>query len=176
MWGFSGHIGASVSALVDGQLDAESAERAWSHVLTCPACRRLVEREGWVKAQLRSMAGNEPSARLLGSLYGLDDRWAGIEAWSAVDEIERKTKGRRRAGLALVGAGSVSVAVLGFASLGGASLGIGQSPAGTPATSFTRSTTPPTPTAQVTSRPPQTRYGGFTSREDVRMILHRVNE
>src|SRR4051794_41941280 len=44
-----GHLGASVSALVDGQLDKESTERAWAHVAECPPCRRLVQHEGWVK-------------------------------------------------------------------------------------------------------------------------------
>ena len=32
MWWLGGHLGAAVSALVDGQLDEESAERAWAHV------------------------------------------------------------------------------------------------------------------------------------------------
>lgn len=141
-----GHLGSSVSALVDGQLEPEAAERAWSHVVTCSSCRRLVEREGWVKTQLATMSGNEPSARLLGSLYQLD---GAAEAWAAVDRIERKSRGRRRTGIALVGAGSVSAAVLGFASLSGAPLGIGGAPASTPATSLTRPTAASTPTTAV---------------------------
>ena len=146
MRNFGGHVGSSVSALVDGQLDHAGAERAWSHVLTCPPCRRLVEREGWVKWQLATMGGNEPSARLLGSLYELDPA---AEAWAAVGELERRGRSRRRAGLALAGAGSVSAAVFGIASLGGAGLGIGGAPAGTPATSLTRSSTTSSPTTAV---------------------------
>ena len=33
---FSGHLGTAASALVDGQLDEESADRAWDHVMVCP--------------------------------------------------------------------------------------------------------------------------------------------
>ncbi len=146
---FSGHIGSSVSALVDGQLDHGEAERAWSHVLTCPPCRRLVEREGWVKRQLATMTGSEPSERLLGSLHHLDPA---ADAWAAVDELERRGRGRRRAGIALAGAGSVSAAVLGIATLGGAGLGIGGAPAGTPATHFTRSTSTTPTTAEIAPR------------------------
>lgn len=141
-----GHIGSTVSALVDGQLDHHAAERAWAHVLTCPPCRRLVEREGWVKRQLATMGGYEPSARLLGSLYELDPA---TEAWAAVGELERKGRGRRRAGLALAGVGSVSAAVFGIASLGGAGLGISGGPAGTPATTLTRPIQPASPTTSV---------------------------
>lgn len=149
MWGLSGHIGSSVSALVDGQLDPESAEKAWSHVLSCAACRRLVQREGWVKCRLSSMAGTEPSARLLGSLYSLEspgaqERLESLQAWAAVDELERKGRGRRRAGLVLAGAGSVSAAVFGFASLGGAGLGIGGAPSAPPPANLSPATSTPT--------------------------------
>ena len=48
-----GHLGSRVSALLDGQLPPDEAERAWGHVHSCHACRDLVEREGWVKTRLR---------------------------------------------------------------------------------------------------------------------------
>jgi anti-sigma factor RsiW len=105
----SGHIGASVSALVDGQLSPADEERAWAHVLGCPGCRRLVEREGWTKSRLRTLSipdRTEPPARLLGSLYDID-------AWADVDRIEHAGR-RRRAAAAVVGVGSVGVAVLGI--------------------------------------------------------------
>jgi len=133
-----GHLGVTVSALVDGQLDQSSAERAWAHVHGCTVCRRQVEREGWVKTQLAAMTGDEgPPQQLLGSLYGLgstatrpvpDPMGDPAAAWAAVDQIEREGRGRRRAGIALVGAGSVSAAVLGLASLTGSTLGIGEAP------------------------------------------------
>ncbi|HSE55926.1 MAG TPA: hypothetical protein VLB03_09350 [Nocardioidaceae bacterium] len=128
-----GHLGVTVSALVDGQLDQPSAERAWAHVHGCAVCRRQVEREGWVKTQLAAMTGDEgPPSQLLGSLYGLGSSATApvpedpAASWAAVDRIEREGRGRRRAGIALLGAGSVSVAVLGFTSLTGSTLGIGE--------------------------------------------------
>ena len=70
----TGHVGAKVSALVDGQLSEAESERVWSHVMVCPPCRRLVEQEGWTKSRVRC-AGQAPDASsevpmsLLGSLY-----------------------------------------------------------------------------------------------------------
>jgi anti-sigma factor RsiW len=144
---FGGHIGSLASALVDGQLDHDEAERAWQHVLGCPPCRTLVEREGWVKRQLATIRDEaEPPAGLVGSLCRLDPA---AEAWAAVDEIERKERGRRRVGLALAGAGSVSVAVFGMATLGATGIGFGGAPAGPPPTSLTRTTPTSTPTTAV---------------------------
>ncbi len=157
-WRLGGHLGASVSALVDGQLDEESSERAWGHVVQCPSCRRAVEREGWVKRQLAQMAGSgdrgdQPSTYLLGSLYDLDPIVAGEEeareAWAAVSELEERGRGRRRAGIAAVGVGSVSAAVLGLSALSGATLGIGGGPSAPPPTSLTRSTPTAGPLAQL---------------------------
>ena len=177
-WTLGGHLGSLVSALVDGQLSPEATERAWSHVLGCTSCRRLVEREGWVKRQLAQMSGEDTApAHVVGSLQRLHPlssmpdpmpdpmpgpvtspitsamaspkfgpSWSGLEAWAAVDELEHKGRGRRRAGLALVGAGSVSAAVLGMVTLGAPGMSIGGSPAGAPASSLTRTT----PTAAVT--------------------------
>jgi anti-sigma factor RsiW len=119
-----GHIGSSASALIDGQLSPAEEERAWSHILGCPGCRRLVEREGWVKQRLAGLAGPSPLAApagLLGSLYDVD-------AWAAVDEIERRST-RRRAAVALVGAGSVGVAVLALMTVTSPPAGRGEVPA-----------------------------------------------
>ncbi|MDQ3616287.1 MAG: hypothetical protein M3393_06645 [Actinomycetota bacterium] len=147
-----GHVGAAVSALVDGQLEPESAEVAWGHVLGCRGCRRLVEQEGRIKTELARLAENEPSARLLGTLYSLNradsllQSGESRDAWAAVEEIEGKSRGGRRAGLAVVGAGSVSAAVLGFASLSGVTLGIGSAPGSTPAAPAPRPSVSSTPT------------------------------
>jgi anti-sigma factor RsiW len=122
LW-FSGHIGSNASALVDGQLSPADEERAWQHVLGCPGCRRLVEREGWVKQRLAGLAGPSTVAAppaLLGSLYDVD-------AWATVDEIERRST-RRRATIALVGAGSVGVAVLAMMSVTAPPVGRGEVP------------------------------------------------
>ena len=149
----NGHLGSSVSALVDGQLDAESAERAWDHVATCPPCRRLVEHEGWVKRQLAQIAGGsgatvqEPPDQLVGSLLDLDPSTVGWSEWDEWSESERSHRARRRAGLVLIGAGSVSAAVFGLSAVSGSSLGFG---GGGPASNIGRSTTP-SPTVAVVS-------------------------
>jgi hypothetical protein len=149
-WG--GHLGPAVSALVDGQLDEESSERAWDHVLHCPSCRRQVEREGWVKRQLAQMSGSglgEPSRQLIGSLHQLDPvEEETREAWAAVDELEERGRGRRRAGIAAVGVGSVSAAVLGISALSSTAL-LGGTPPAPPATSLTRTTPTAGPLAQL---------------------------
>lgn len=168
VWWLGGHLGAAVSALVDGQLDEESAERAWAHVAGCASCRRLVEREGWVKRRLAEMAGAapgtpQPPSDLLGSLYGLEPvAGEGLHhpdaqaSWAAVDQLERQHRPRRRAGLAVAGVGSVSAAVLGLSTLGAAPLGIGGAPAQPPPSALTRATpsgTPaPGPTAPAAAR------------------------
>ena len=129
---FSGHIGASVSALVDGQLSAEAEERAWSHVMSCPGCRRLVENEGWTKNRLRSTGATSGgvSESLIGALYD-------VSAWAQVDEIERVTR-RRRTSVALIGAGSVGVAVFGLVALTSPPVGRGELP-GSPGPAMIRS-------------------------------------
>jgi hypothetical protein len=148
MWALGGHLGSAVSALVDGQLDEESTEQAWLHVQHCPQCRRRVEREGWVKRQLAEMSGptsvQEPSERLLGSLYELEPGEAAFaqpgaaaaaaDAWAAVNALEKQGRGRRRVGLALAGAGSVGVAVFGLSALGTSPF---SGSAGNPAASLT---------------------------------------
>lgn len=114
MLSFSGHIGTKASALVDGQLAPAEEERAWSHVLSCPGCRRLVEHEGWVKRQLGSLSTPErvtPPPQLLGSLYAVD-------AWAAVDRIEKQSR-RRRATVVAVGGGAVGACVLGLLTVTG---------------------------------------------------------
>ena len=124
MLSLSGHIGTKASALVDGQLAPSEEERAWSHVLTCPGCRRLVEHEGWVKRQLGSLSAPEsadPPSRLLGSLYAVD-------AWAAADQIEQQSR-RRRTTVVVVGGGAVGACVLGLLAITGGTLGRGEVPA-----------------------------------------------
>lgn len=161
VWWLGGHLGTAVSALVDGQLDEESAERAWVHVAGCGSCRALVEREGWVKRRLAEMAGADPGAPrptsdLLGSLYDLEPAGhhaAAQAAWAAVEQLERRHRPRRRAGLAVVGVGSVSAAVLGLSTLGAAPLGIGGAPAEPPTSALTRSAPAGGPAGRAPSAP-----------------------
>lgn len=153
MFSLTGHIGSRVSALVDGQLSPVEEERAWAHVLGCPGCRRLVQREGWTKNQLRLLGQPAPAAPSLGLSRVLYD----VDAWAAVDAIERRST-RRRATAVAVGGGAVGAAVLGVLTLtGGLSSGSGpvrpapatirmqqsSSPAGTPTGAETRMTGDP---------------------------------
>lgn len=160
MFGLGGHLGTTVSALVDGQLDPCSEERAWDHVAACPSCRRAVQHEGWTKRQLTLMSGGEPSPRLMDHLCSLEAAGSGSveNSWAAVAELESQGRGRRRAGLAAVGVGSVSAAVLGFSTLAGAPLGIGNTPSGPPPASMTGS--PTAPAASPTAVPPSRRFSG----------------
>jgi hypothetical protein len=123
-----------------------------------------VEREGWVKRQLAQMAGSglgEPSPRLIGSLHDLDPvEQETRAAWAAVNELEERGRSRRRVGIAAVGVGSVSAAVLGITALSGAPF-LGGSPASPPATSLTRTTPTAGPLAQL--RAPSASVAGPSS-------------
>ncbi len=181
---FARHLGDTVSALVDGQLGPEESEQAWRHVVQCPACRRLVEREGWVKRQLawRPQVTESPSQRLLGNLYDLGgpapvahprgaavpaarsasntaETREALEAWAAVEALEQRGRPWRRAGIALVGAGSVSAAVFGLSALSTAPLGIGGAPAGSPASALSRGAATAVPTRAVVA--PRARAHGL---------------
>jgi hypothetical protein len=141
---FAGHLGPVVTPLLDGELEQAESERAWEHVLTCGECQSAVEREAWVKSRVAFLAPGEPPSSLVGSLSGLAaDDWQDEEAvraaWTTVDAIEARHRARR-AGVAAVGAGGVSAAILGFAAFGGL-LG-GSTPVGAPAASLTGGSTP----------------------------------
>jgi anti-sigma factor RsiW len=123
MLSLSGHIGAKASALVDGQLSAAEEERVWSHVLTCPGCRQLVEHEGYVKRSLGALSSPgaaDPPSDLLGSLYAVDATAvnAAADAWAAVDQIERQHRRRRTTAVAL-GGGAVGACMLGLIAVTG---------------------------------------------------------
>jgi len=117
-----GHLGDRVSALVDGQLDADTAERAWSHVLGCDSCRDALERETWVKQRLSGLGCSEPPTALtedIGRLPRLDHATGRLAAaWATVAELERRQR-LRRAALVAAGAGSVSAAVIGLGAVSG---------------------------------------------------------
>lgn len=121
-----GHLGESVSALVDGQLDPRDEERAWQHVMTCPGCRRAVEHEGQVKSRLAMLRGEPCPPRLHGALYD-------ARAWAVADAAAPPR--RRSSSLVALGASSVGAAFLGFTALAGAPVG-SQSPPPAPVTSI----------------------------------------
>jgi hypothetical protein len=104
------HLGARTSALLDGQLPEAEEERAWAHVHQCCACRRLVERESWLKRRLAGLSvdpGVSAPADLKGSLRG------GVMAasvWSTDDLGDSYTDPRSmRRTLVMVAAGGGAV-------------------------------------------------------------------
>jgi hypothetical protein len=115
-----GHLGARVSALLDGQLSTADEERAWEHVHSCHQCRDAVEREGWVKTRLATMqlAGTSAPSDLKGSLLvrGLVD-WGDLADHPALAGAQTR---RRHLGLSGIGGGAVGAAVMGVLALGAA--------------------------------------------------------
>ncbi|WP_459983409.1 anti-sigma factor [Nocardioides sp. AN3] len=112
----SGHLGNRTSALLDGQLPADEAERAWAHVQQCHACRDRVEREGWIKRRVAGLsydAGTCASDRLKGSLLGASELTPG----ELYLEVEHH---RRNVALAAVGGTALGAAVMGVLALGAA--------------------------------------------------------
>jgi hypothetical protein len=137
-----GHLGSRVSALLDGQMSAEEAERAWAHVHACHLCRDLVEHEGWVKTRLAGLSfGDTPTPdRLKGSLLGSPP-----SPLAAPQFPSYEGRLRRNVGLAAMGGGAVGAAFMGVLALG---VGPADGPAierRTPPASVTRQTDAPSP-------------------------------
>ena len=144
-----GHLGSRTSALLDGQLPPDEAERAWEHVHSCHACRDLVEREGWIKTRLAGLSFDVASpctpAGLKGSLIGANLAGPPGDAYLAMPADQR----RRSAGMAMIGGGAVGAAVMGV-------LVFGVAPADAPTinrgpASINRTETPRPPLSTPTS-------------------------
>jgi hypothetical protein len=114
-----GHLGARVSALLDGQLSPADEERAWDHVHSCHQCRDAVEREGWVKTRLATMqlAGACAPSHLKGALLvrGIVD-WPDLPDHPAL--AGAGVARRRHLGMTGIGGGAVGAAVMGVLALG----------------------------------------------------------
>jgi anti-sigma factor RsiW len=157
-----GHLGARVSALLDGQLSPDDAEEAWAHVYACHACRDLVEREGWIKSQLACWAGggttmsDEVSDTLKGSLRDLTpgERYA-LDPRASAALPARGHAGRRA--VAVVGSGAAGAAMLGVLALGWAPASTQPSDRRPPATGVTA----PSPVGSV--GPASTRRPGAST-------------
>jgi hypothetical protein len=144
-----GHLGPRVSALLDGQLSAAEAEKAWAHVHACHFCRDLVEREGWVKTQLAGLAYGGGSATPDG-LKGLLAHGT-VPGPLAPAHAMGTPGGRSRSSAAFLGGTALGAAVAGVLALGVAQSGtpVERRP---PVTSLTRpSTSTPTPFSSIPS-------------------------
>ena len=77
------HLGASVSALVDGELDHPHRERVLAHLAHCLPCRAEVEAQRRFKQSLRVLAGPPPGLSLSDRLLAISDPAPMAEAsWS----------------------------------------------------------------------------------------------
>jgi len=65
------HLGARISALVDGELGHAARDRALAHVAYCSRCRAELEAERAIKDRTTKAAAPPPSAELLASLLSL---------------------------------------------------------------------------------------------------------
>lgn len=116
----SAHLGAQVSALLDGQLPEDLAERARAHLSACPACRSAVQREDWVKRGLSRLPDSAPPPGLTALLAGLPAAASGDVTTSAGAGLavagrwpERAVGGRGgRVTAAAIGVGSLSAALV----------------------------------------------------------------
>lgn len=106
------HLGTQVSALLDGQLTIEQADRAWRHVAGCEACRKAVRREDWVKRRLSGLAEGEPP---FGPPVGLRAALSSLPAQPTLDARwcpPARRRGGTRLAVTAVGVGSLSAALI----------------------------------------------------------------
>lgn len=150
------HLGERVTPLVDGQLPADVAERAYAHVASCPVCREAVEIERLVKSRLAALAGPAPDAALTARLLGMADpggpvpprarpvpgsavRPAPSAAWSRPpgrsDPSRPATasrRGRRGTRVRVLAAAAGALCLVGAAALAVGAVGLGEQPAVVP--------------------------------------------
>ncbi len=106
------HLHHKVSALIDGELRGSSRRRALAHLRRCVDCQREIEETLAVKHLLVGLSAAEPSADLFASLDSVH-----VPPPSARGKPSRAAAVGRRL---MVGAGTMSVAVLSLAYVVGA--------------------------------------------------------
>jgi len=146
------HLGARVSALLDGRLAADEEERCWAHVHGCHTCRDLVEQEGWVKTQLAQLSFG-PSETPHGFKSSLLGRCSSLEPSSGSGLAAPRfptSPQRPRRGLVAIGGGAASACVVGVLALGVA--GSPRVEPRPPVTDLSRPATPATPVVNVDDR------------------------
>jgi anti-sigma factor RsiW len=111
-----GHLGSRASALLDGQLSPEDAERAWAHVQECPTCRDQVEREAWLKRRLAGL-GRDPDAAAPATLRDELRCAPRLAPGDLLLGLERH-RGRRTLVIAALGGGAVGAAIMGILAFG----------------------------------------------------------
>lgn len=110
------HLGNRLTALVDGCLDVHEQDKVMAHVRHCSECRDALEHEQSVRRRLHQLPGAEPSAALLMALKDIGSDPAAVPPLlEDSPSAHWRLPSRRRAGLALAGAGTAAVGVLGLA-------------------------------------------------------------
>lgn len=101
----SQHLGARVSALLDGQLPEAEADCAWLHVSACATCREAVQRETWIKQRMAGLSSlTTAPVSLKGDLL-------------RPEHCGSRREHRRAISFAAVGGGAVGAAMVGFIAL-----------------------------------------------------------
>lgn len=94
------HLGELAAALVDGELDHPTRERALTHLARCAACREEVEHQRWLKGRLRTMTDGDATDELVERLLqlpGLSGRGGRLVARHGRFARTRSGTGRRLA-------------------------------------------------------------------------------
>ncbi len=111
-----GHLGSRASALLDGHVAPEEAERMWAHVHGCHLCRDLVERLGAVKTRLGAAPTLGAPDHLKGALMS---GFVPGDVYLSLGE-QSSSRHRRAGGVAATVGGAAGVAVLGLLAFGAA--------------------------------------------------------
>lgn len=100
------HLHQRVSALVDGELHGRARDRALAHAQSCRMCRQEIAATIALKQRLLGLPAAEPAADLVGSIGLVAPDWRSRDQPARVRAVPRRL---------LIGAGSVSLAVLSVA-------------------------------------------------------------
>jgi anti-sigma factor RsiW len=110
--GTGGHLGDTLSALLDGELHPPQAEAARAHLSRCPQCTAELSAVGQARSWVRGLPAVDPPFGFYERI--LLDR-APLVAAAAVAPVAGGNL-RRRAGVVAVGVAAAAVTVLGVGS------------------------------------------------------------
>jgi anti-sigma factor RsiW len=130
------HLGELVAALVDGELDHETRDRAFAHISMCAQCRAEVDAQRRLKERVAGAKDLQPPAALTDRLLrlpetaeqrhlvprrGFADRRRALRPIDPVrPEVRREHRALRRARYAAAFVGTLAVASVGTALIAGA--------------------------------------------------------
>lgn len=116
------HLGNRVTALVDGQLTPEAAERALAHAAACPECRAALDAERAARRVVRSAEDLTPSDDLTVRLLALSrpEPGSGAPVGMVAPVDVALPRGHRHVRWLVATGGAAAAAVGGLIALGGA--------------------------------------------------------